>query len=190
MRYMGGLLGGIAPALLLSDLGNGQFDGAWLIQNFENLKPEAQWEKYANLFLNVDHEQDRFLEFERWWNGFYFLSREEIVRLEHQRQLANAYMVVATRLAGDVRFQQIQSARGPQANPRQVESDFENDPEAIQLTGYLGGGGQGLYFAGGLQPRDILERPKVFWTAVGVSRIVDHIRSNVNPLSPQRLGIR
>ncbi len=65
MRLVGGLLGGSWVTNFLGDLGNGRFDGAWLIQNFENLKPEAQWAKYANLFLNVDQEQDRFLEFER-----------------------------------------------------------------------------------------------------------------------------
>lgn len=81
MRLAGGLLGGSWITNFLADLGNGQFDGAWLIQNFENLKPEAVWEKYANLFLSVDTEQDRFLEFERWWNGWYSFSREEIVEV-------------------------------------------------------------------------------------------------------------
>ncbi|WP_024882417.1 DUF3141 domain-containing protein, partial [Methylosinus sp. LW3] len=81
MRFAGGLLGGAWSAHLLADLGNGRFDGAWLVQNFENLKPEAVFEKYANLFSNVDGERERFLEFERWWNGFYFLSREEIIAI-------------------------------------------------------------------------------------------------------------
>lgn len=82
MRVSGGLLGGVWLAHLLADLGDGRFDGAWLAQNFENLKPEkAIWEKYASLFNKVDSERERFLEFERWWNGFYFLSREEIVAI-------------------------------------------------------------------------------------------------------------
>ncbi len=54
---------------------------AWLVQNFENLKPEAVWEKYANLFSHIDTERERFLGFERWWGGFYFLSREEILAI-------------------------------------------------------------------------------------------------------------
>jgi len=33
MRYNGGLLGGALPALCLSDLGYGQFDGAHLVAN-------------------------------------------------------------------------------------------------------------------------------------------------------------
>jgi pimeloyl-ACP methyl ester carboxylesterase len=82
MRLAGGLLGGSWMTNFLADLGNGKFDGAWLIQNFENLKPEnALWEKYANLFLNVDGEEQRFLEFERWWNAWYAFSREEIVEI-------------------------------------------------------------------------------------------------------------
>jgi hypothetical protein len=81
MRVAGGFVGGTWLVHLLGDLGDGRFDGAWLVQNFEKLKPEAVWEKYANLFANIDAERDRFLEFERWWNGFYFLSREEIVAI-------------------------------------------------------------------------------------------------------------
>jgi hypothetical protein len=75
---------------LAADLGNGRFDGAWLAQNFENLQPEkAIWEKYAHLFLNVDSERARFLEFERWWNGFYFLSREEILSIVENLFIGN-----------------------------------------------------------------------------------------------------
>ena len=38
MRYAGGLLGGSWLTALTSDLGHGKFDGAWLVQNFENRK--------------------------------------------------------------------------------------------------------------------------------------------------------
>ena len=90
MRLSGGLLGGSWLAHLTADLGNGRFDGAWLAQNFENLKPEkAIWEKYAQLFTNVDSEQGRFLDFERWWNGFYFLSREEILAIVENLFIGN-----------------------------------------------------------------------------------------------------
>ena len=90
MRVAGGLLGGAWLTHLMADLGNGRFDGAWLAQNFENLTPEkAIWEKYANLFANIDTERDRFLEFERWWNGFYFLSREEILAIVENLFIGN-----------------------------------------------------------------------------------------------------
>ena len=39
MRYTGGLLGGSWLTALMGDLGNGKFDGAWLVNNFENLNP-------------------------------------------------------------------------------------------------------------------------------------------------------
>lgn len=90
MRVAGGLLGGAWLAHLTADLGDGRFDGAWLAQNFENLKPEkAVWEKYAGLFTRIDTERDRFLEFERWWNGFYTLSREEIVAIVENLFIGN-----------------------------------------------------------------------------------------------------
>jgi hypothetical protein len=90
MRVAGGLLGGAWLTHLTADLGGGRFDGAWLAQNFENLQPEkAIWEKYAHLFTNVDTERERFLEFERWWNGFYFLSREEILAIVENLFIGN-----------------------------------------------------------------------------------------------------
>lgn len=90
MRLGAGFTGGAWLTHLLADLGNGQFDGAWLAQNFENLKPEnSYWEKYTNLFTNIDSERDRFLDFERWWNGFYFLSREEILAIVENLFIGN-----------------------------------------------------------------------------------------------------
>ena len=90
-RVSGGLLGGAWLTHLTTDLGNGRFDGAWLVQNFENLKPEAVWEKYATLLAHVDEERDRFLEFERWWNGFYFLSREEMLAIVENLFIGNKF---------------------------------------------------------------------------------------------------
>lgn len=90
MRVAGGLLGGAWLTHFVADLGDGRFDGAWLAQNFESLQPEkAIWGKYAGLFANIDTERDRFLEFERWWNGFYTLSREEIVAIVENLFIGN-----------------------------------------------------------------------------------------------------
>jgi hypothetical protein len=90
MRVSGGLLGGAWLAELAADLGDGRFDGAWLAQNFENLKPEkAIWEKHAALFHHIDSEAERFLDFERWWNGFYALSRDEIVAIVEDLFIGN-----------------------------------------------------------------------------------------------------
>jgi hypothetical protein len=72
-------MGGAWLTHLAADLGNGRFDGAWLTLGFESLRPEEQWEKYAALFALVDTEREHFLAFERWWSGYFFLSREEIL---------------------------------------------------------------------------------------------------------------
>lgn len=79
MRYSGGMLGGTWLASLTADLGNGKFDGAYLVENFENLNPaNSFWDKYYTLFANIDTEPPRFLDFERWWGGYYLMNREEI----------------------------------------------------------------------------------------------------------------
>lgn len=90
MRLMAGFVGGVWLNHFLADLNQDRFDGAWLVQNFENLKPgSAVWDKYANLFTKIDTEQDRFLDFERWWGGFYRLSGEEIVAIVEDLFIGN-----------------------------------------------------------------------------------------------------
>lgn len=79
MRYAGGVLGGVWPALYASDLGAGTFDGAYLVENFEYLNPaNTYFDKYYTLFSKIDTEPERFLEFERWWGGFFLMDRAEI----------------------------------------------------------------------------------------------------------------
>ena len=79
MRYSGGLLGGSWLTALVSDLGAGVFDGAWLVQNFENQNPaNTLWTKHYNLWAKIDTEAPRYLEFERWWGGHVNLNAEEI----------------------------------------------------------------------------------------------------------------
>ncbi|MGD8703653.1 MAG: DUF3141 domain-containing protein [Desulfosarcina sp.] len=82
MRYTGGLIGGAWVNSWLSDLGNGLFDGANLVANFENLNPaNTLWTKQYNLYAKVDTEEARFLTFEKWWGGFYFMTGEEIATI-------------------------------------------------------------------------------------------------------------
>jgi hypothetical protein len=79
MRYKGGLTGGVWQASLWGDLGNGMFDGAHLVAGFEDLNPaNTLWDKQYHLWANVDTEDGRYLDFERWWNGYYLLTTEEI----------------------------------------------------------------------------------------------------------------
>ena len=79
MRYSGGLMGGSWLTALTSDLGHGKFDGAWLVQNFENQNPaNTLWTKQYNVYSKIDTEAPRYLEFERWWGGHVNLNAEEI----------------------------------------------------------------------------------------------------------------
>ncbi|MHC5109387.1 MAG: DUF3141 domain-containing protein [Planctomycetota bacterium] len=82
MRYAGGLLGGKWLSSLTSDLGNGRFDGAHLVANFENLNPaNTIWTKHYNLYSKIDTEAERFLHFEKWWGAFYLMNAAEIDRI-------------------------------------------------------------------------------------------------------------
>ena len=66
-------------ASLASDVGHGQFDGAFLVNNFEQLNPaHTYWTKLYNVYSQVDTERARFLEFERWWGGHFLLQKAEI----------------------------------------------------------------------------------------------------------------
>ncbi|WP_077964559.1 DUF3141 domain-containing protein [Ensifer adhaerens] len=79
MRYSGGLLGGSWLTALTGDLGGGIFDGAWLVQNFENQNPaNTLWTKQYNLYSKIDTEAARYLGFERWWGGHVTLNAEEM----------------------------------------------------------------------------------------------------------------
>ena len=79
MRYSGGLLGGKWLASLAGELGNGRFDGAHLVANFENLNPaNTLWTKQYNLYSRVDTESERYLGFEKWWGGFFLMNAEEM----------------------------------------------------------------------------------------------------------------
>ncbi len=79
MRYTGGLLGGSWLTALTSDIGHGQFDGAWLVQNFENQNPaNTLWTKPYTLYSKIDTEAPRYLGFEEWWGGHVSLNAEEI----------------------------------------------------------------------------------------------------------------
>ncbi|WP_260176612.1 MULTISPECIES: DUF3141 domain-containing protein [unclassified Janthinobacterium] len=79
MRYAGGLMGGSWATALAGDLGNGVFDGASLVQNFEKLNPaNTLWSKQYNLYANIDTEAPRYLEFEKYWGGHVFLNAVEM----------------------------------------------------------------------------------------------------------------
>ena len=79
MRYLGGTLGGTWLTALTGDLGNGIFDGAHLVSNFESLNPaNTYWGKVYNVYSKVDTEADRFLDFETWWGSPVLLNAGEM----------------------------------------------------------------------------------------------------------------
>ncbi len=113
MRYAGGLSGGSWISLLASDLGGGKFDGAHLVANFENLNPaNTFWEKYYHLYESVDTEAPRFLEFERWWGGFYLYNDEEIRWIVNNLFVGNKLSAGEARL-GPGRFFDLKSIKSP-----------------------------------------------------------------------------
>ena len=108
MRYTGGLAGGSWMTALMSDLGNGKFDGGLLVENFENLNPaNTLWTKNYNLWSKVDSEQERFLDFEKWWGGHVNLNAEEIQWIVDQlfvgNRLATAEIVTSDGVRVDLR---------------------------------------------------------------------------------------
>jgi pimeloyl-ACP methyl ester carboxylesterase len=108
MRYTGGLLGGSWLTALYSDLGNGKFDSAWLVQNFENLNPaNTLWTKQYNVYANVDKEAARYLAFERWWGGHVLFTGEEMQYIVDNlfvgNKLSSARMVTGDGYSLDLR---------------------------------------------------------------------------------------
>jgi hypothetical protein len=79
MRYAGGLNGGSWLTALTSDLGNGKFDGSWLVLNFDKLGPANWlWGKQYEVYSNIDTGGPRYLEFEKWWGDFIQLNGDEL----------------------------------------------------------------------------------------------------------------
>ena len=82
-------------------------------QNFENLNPaNTLWEKYYHLFDDVDDEAPRFLEFERWWGGFYLMNEEEIRWIVNNLFIGNKLSQGEARL-GPGRYFDLKSIKQP-----------------------------------------------------------------------------
>lgn len=108
MRYNGGLLGGTWLARLMSDLGGGMFDGAWLVSNFDHLNPaNTLWSKRYRVWANPEAEQERYLAFERWWGDFVRLRGDELLYMvDHLfvgNELSTARMVTRDGMRLDIR---------------------------------------------------------------------------------------
>lgn len=79
MRYKAGVNGGTWLAMMSADINNGVFDGAWLVNNFEQMNQYRNYVgKYYDLYKNPTANRERFLDFERWWGGFFTMNEAEI----------------------------------------------------------------------------------------------------------------
>jgi hypothetical protein len=79
MRYLGGWFGGTWLDRMMSDIGNGIYDAAWLVGNFDNLNPaNTLWTKQYDVWKNPEQEKNRYLQFEKWWGDFVLLRGEEM----------------------------------------------------------------------------------------------------------------
>ena len=92
MRYLGGWYGGTWLDRMMSDIGNGIFDAAWLVANFDNLNPaNTFWTKPYNVWANPEQEKDRYLQFEKWWGDFVLLRGEEMQWMVDNLFIANKF---------------------------------------------------------------------------------------------------
>src|SRR5208283_5026297 len=113
MRYLGGLLGGTWLTALSGDLGNGRFDSAYLVGNFESLKPSnTYWTKLYSLYSKVDTEAPRFLEFEKWWGNLILLNAEEMQWISDQLFVGNKLSSGELRTSDGVRVD-LRNIRSP-----------------------------------------------------------------------------
>ena len=131
MRYSGGMAGGSWATALLSDLGDGQFDGAWLVQNFENLNPaNTFWTKQYRLYANIDTEAERYLEFERWWGGHVVLGGDEIQYIVDNLFVGNR-LSTAQMVTSDGRRIDLRNVRSPVVVFCSWGDDITPPPQAL-----------------------------------------------------------
>ncbi|MCG6656378.1 DUF3141 domain-containing protein [Halomonas campisalis] len=131
MRYAGGMSGGSWMTSLLSDIGDGEFDGAWLVQNFERLNPaNTYWSKQYRLFANVDSEAERYLEFERWWGGHVVLGGQEIQYIVDNLFVGNR-LSTAQLVTSDGRRIDLRNVRSPVVVFCSQGDDITPPPQAL-----------------------------------------------------------
>ncbi|MDX5378662.1 MAG: DUF3141 domain-containing protein [Halomonas sp.] len=131
MRYTGGMTGGSWMTTLASDLGDGLFDGALLVQNFERLNPaNTWWDKQYRLYANVDTEAERYLNFERWWGGHVVLGGEEIQYIVDNLFVGNR-LSTAQLVTSDGRRIDLRNVRSPVVVFCSQGDDITPPPQAL-----------------------------------------------------------
>ena len=113
MRYNAGVLGGTWQPMFWSDLGGGQFDGANLVMNFEQLNPSRNYfGKYFDLYRDPEGGRKRFIDFERWWGGYFILNEAEIHWIVEQLFVGNRLVKNTAQLEPGVPID-IKAVKGP-----------------------------------------------------------------------------
>jgi hypothetical protein len=113
LRYLGGLLGGTWMTALAGDMGNGIFDGAHLVANFESLNPaNTYWTKPYNVYSKVDTEAERFLEFDTWWGSPVLLNATEMQWIADNLFVGNRLSTGQLRTSDGVRID-LRNIRSP-----------------------------------------------------------------------------
>ena len=111
-RYAAGMMGGSWINAFLNDLGDGFFDGAWLVSSFESNNPaHTYWQKSYDVYTKIDTEGPRYLAFERWWGNPILLGGEEM-------QFIADELFIGDKLA----TAQIQSTSGMRTDLRNIKS--------------------------------------------------------------------
>ena len=104
MRYAGGMLGGTWLASLAADLGNGKFDGAHLVQNFENLNPANTFGRQVLQGVRQRRHRARALPRVRALVGRLLPHEPRGNRVDHAQSLRRQPAVVGRRESGAAAF--------------------------------------------------------------------------------------
>jgi hypothetical protein len=131
MRYNGGLLGGTWLTALTGDLGNGRFDGAYLVANFENMHPSnTYWKKLYHLYSQIDTEAPRFLGFEKWWGNPVLLNAEEMQWIADELFVGNKLSSGELRTSDGIRFD-LRNIKSPIVVLCSKGDDISPPPQAL-----------------------------------------------------------
>jgi hypothetical protein len=107
------MLGGTWLTALAGDMGNGIFDGAHLVANFESLNPaNTYWTKAYNVYSKVDGEKEHFLDFETWWGSPVMLNAQEMQWIADNLFVGNRLSTGQIRTSDGVRVD-LRNVRAP-----------------------------------------------------------------------------
>src|SRR5262249_33184288 len=78
---------------------------AWRVANFDNLNPaNTLWTKQYNVWVNPEQEQNRYLQFEKWWGDFVVLRGEEMQWMADNIFVGNKFSAGQIVTSDDIRL--------------------------------------------------------------------------------------